>query len=452
LDGPDVLRQELAMPAPATSIDFLALVRKSGVVPRPTLDAFEQALPAGQMQDAKQLATMMVREGLLTVLQAKQLLRGRWRNFILAGKYKLLEYIGSGGMGQVYLCEHMRMERRVAVKILPPEKSSEPVCLERFFREARAAAALNHPNIVRAHDIDHDDSGASTGSTGTPLYFLVMEYVDGSSLQEIVTKFGRLSVERACHYVAQTAIALQHAHDAGLIHRDVKPANLLLDRSGLIKVLDLGLARFFNDAGDDLTRQLGAHNLIGTADYLAPEQAVNSHAADIRADIYSLGVTFFFLLTGRSPFKEGTLAQKLMYHRLQQPESVTRIRSDVPAGVAAVIERMLAKDPTRRFQQPVDVRDALAMWTDAPLPPPPQAEMPRLSRAARRQPAGGPDSRPTLQSGARSTLHNRPFPTTQSVGPTEVPVPTGTPPAKSSRFRLLARRIFGWIYRSNRRH
>jgi serine/threonine protein kinase len=395
------------MPAPCTGNDFLALVHKSGVVDVAAVAAIEERLASGPSQTPKQTANLMVREGVLTKFQAYQLLRGKWKNFVLCGKYKLLEHIGSGGMGQVFLCEHTRMGRRVAIKILPREKAEDEVCLARFEREAKAAAALDHPNIVRAHDLDRDKSGPEL------LHFLVMEYVDGSSLQHIVSRFGQLTIARACHYIAQTADGLQHAHEAGLVHRDVKPANLLLDRSGLVKILDLGLARLVNDTGDDLTQRLGAHSLIGTADYLAPEQAHNSHTADIRADIYSLGVTFYYLLSGRSPFKEGTIAQKLLYHRLQQPEPIQKVRPDVPADIARIISRMLAKDPRNRFDEPIDVRLALDRWTADAIPLPTEAEMPHLSRAARR-------SEPPTASIARnprSTIHNEPAPAVPATMP-----------------------------------
>src|SRR5262249_50912874 len=210
------------------------------------------------------------------------------------GTYRVLERLGWGGMGLVYLCEHKLMRRRVAVKGLPSAKSKDPAALDRFQREARAVAALDHPNIVHAYDIDQDES----------LHFLVMEYVDGASLQEIVKKVGPMDVHRAAHYMQQTCLGLEHAHDAGLVHRDIKPGNILVDRSGVVKVLDMGLARFFNDEEDILTKKYD-ENVLGTADYLAPEQALDSHGVDIRADIYSLGATFYFLLTGRTPFGEG---------------------------------------------------------------------------------------------------------------------------------------------------
>src|SRR5262249_17856942 len=147
------------------------------------------------------------------------------------------------------------------------------------------------------------------------LHYLVMEYVDGRSLQEIVKTKGPFDARRACHHVYQTCLGLQHAHDKGLVHRDIKPGNLLLDRSGVIKIHDLGLARFFDDKDDNLTREHDATAVLGTADYLAPEQAVDSHGVDARADLYSLGMTFYFLLTGKAPYAEGTLDQKLVWHQ-----------------------------------------------------------------------------------------------------------------------------------------
>lgn len=384
------------MPAPCTADDFLTLTRKSGVADEAALAAFERQLSTLQPPpDAAQLAGLMVRNGLLTSFQAKQILHGRWKKFFLGGKYKVLEPLGSGGMGKVFLCEHSRMGRRVAVKLLPPDKANVAGCRQRFQREARAVAALDHPNVVRAHDLEESDGWT----------YLVMEYVDGSNLQEIVTKNGPLSVERACHYIWQAALGLDHAHELGLVHRDIKPANLLLDRSGLVKILDLGLARFSHDVGDDLTRQLGGQNLIGTADYLAPEQAMDSHGADIRADIYSLGITFFFLLTRRTPFKEGTIAQKLLYHRVLQPQPVRAVRPDVPEEIERIISRMIAKDKRHRYQTPMEVVTALDRWTEAPIPPPPESEMPQLSRAARR---AEPATTPIRSS--RSTSHSFPAP------------------------------------------
>ena len=170
------------------------------------------------------------------------------------GKYRVLERLGSGGMGTVYLCEHLLVGRRVAVKVLPNNLAANPSTLARFYREARASGVLDHPNLVKAHDVDHDGK----------LHFLVMDYVEGANLQSVVTRFGRLSVGRACHYVRLAAQGLHHAHQASLVHRDIKPANLLLERTGNVRVLDMGLARFLNDHTDLLTLKYDDQSVLGT--------------------------------------------------------------------------------------------------------------------------------------------------------------------------------------------
>src|SRR5208283_3668014 len=190
--------------------------------------------------------------------------------------------------------------------------------LERFYREARAGAVLNHPNIVCAYDI---------GQEGT-LHYLAMEYVEGSSLQQIVLQCGPLSVLQAVRYLRQAARGLQHLFQAGVVHRDIKPSNLLVDLTGTVKILDLGLARFYRDEDDDLSHR-HEELVLGTADYLSPEQAMDSHQADIRSDIYSLGCTMYFCLCGQPPFPEGTLAQKLIWHTTREPRSIRQLRPDV---------------------------------------------------------------------------------------------------------------------------
>jgi serine/threonine protein kinase len=360
------------MPAPKSPSEFLDLVRRSGLLDEDHLDAYVTRLRATSMpDDPRQIADAMMRDAVLTKFQAEQLLLGRWRRFTL-GKYKVLERLGSGGMGSVYLCEHLFMRRRTAVKVLPTSKAVDPECLERFYREARAAAALDHPNIVRAYDIDQEDN----------LHFIVMEYVDGSSLQDIVKEHGPMDWRRSAHYVRQAALGLQHAHEAaGLVHRDIKPGNILIDRQGGVKLLDMGLARFFDEEDDILTYKR-EEAVLGTADYLAPEQAVDSHKVDIRADIYSLGATFYFMLTGNAPFPEGSVTEKLIWHQVREPAPIPTLRPDVPAALAAVIEKMMAKDPVKRYQEPVEVATALEPWTREPIAPPPEREMPRLSPAA----------------------------------------------------------------------
>jgi eukaryotic-like serine/threonine-protein kinase len=396
------------MAAPASAEEFMELVRKSGVVDEKRLDTYVQGLRSGGAfpDEPGKMAGLMVRDGLLTHFQAEQFLLGKWRRFTI-GKYKVLERLGSGGMGSVYLCEHKFMRRRVAVKVLPAAKAEDPASLERFYREARAAAALDHPNIVRAYDIDQDEN----------LHFLVMEYVDGASLQEIIKKSGPMNMLRAAHYVRQAAVGMQHAHEAGLVHRDIKPGNLLVDRAGTLKVLDMGLARFFHDEEDILTKKYD-ESVLGTADYLAPEQALDSHGVDIRADIYSLGATFYFCLTGSPPFNEGTVAQKLIWHQTRQPKPIRSIRPEVPEALAAIIDRMMTKDRLKRFQTPAQVAEALAPLTTRPIPPPPEAEMPRLSPAA------------MGVVGGESTMVNSPPPAS--------PVPQRTAPAAAQAPRPVA--------------
>jgi serine/threonine protein kinase len=372
------------MPAPATNEQFLELVRKSGLVEEKALAAFTASPGTPPPANPKELARALIREGLLTRFQADQLVAGKSKGFVLAGKYKLLEHLGSGGMGSVYLCEHISMRRQVAIKVLPLAHANDPSYLERFYREARAVAALDHPNIVRAHDIDRDGK----------LHFLVMEYVDGSSLQDVVSRFGPLEPLRAAHYMSQAAWGLQHAHEAGLVHRDIKPGNLIVDRTGTVKLLDMGLARFFHDNDDNLSKRFD-ETVLGTSDYLAPEQTLDSNV-DIRADIYSLGATFYYCLTGQTLFGEGKVAQKLIWHQTRQPKPIRSLRPEVPETLAELLEqKMLAKDPAARFQVPVEICHALAPLTQEPLPPPPEEHMPRLCPAvARGRPADVKGSTP----------------------------------------------------------
>ena len=244
------------MASPAKVEDFLDLVKKSGVTDDKRLDAHVAKLRQGNTlpKDPPKLAGQLIADGYLTQFQAEQILQGKWRRFVL-GKYKILEPLGSGGMGSVYLCEHKLMRRRVAVKVLPPAKAKDESALARFYREARAVAALDHPNIVHAYDIDQDGD----------LHFLIMEYVDGASLQEIIKRSGPMEILRACHYMRQSALGLDQAHQKSLVHRDIKPGNILVDRTGVVKILDMGLARFFNDEDDILTRKFD-ENVLGTAD------------------------------------------------------------------------------------------------------------------------------------------------------------------------------------------
>jgi hypothetical protein len=273
-------------------------------------------------------------------------------------RYRVLRPLGRGGMGMVYLAEHRLMERPVALKVIHPHYIDSPASVERFRREVKAAAKLAHPNIVAAHDADQ------AGET----HFLVMEYLAGVTLRELLERHGPLPVADACAAVRQAALGLQHAYERGMVHRDVKPHNLILTPDGTIKVLDFGLASLAE--GRDTTEGLtGPGAMMGTPDYMAPEQAENPRAADTRADIYSLGCTLFQLLTGRVPFPAESLPGKLLAHR-DRPPQVRAALPDAPPELVAVLERMLAKDPADRYQTPAEVAQALAPFAGASAAPP----------------------------------------------------------------------------------
>ncbi len=333
---------------------FLDLVQRSGLVEKDQFQGLVAQLEkesGGKLPaDVDEVAGRFVAADLISPWQCDRLLEGKWRGFFL-GRYKLLGQLGAGGMSTVYLGEHVLMQRRVAIKVLPKNRVTDTSYLARFHREARAAASLDHPNIVRAYDVDND------GDT----HYLVMEFVDGRDLQQTVKRSGRMDYAMAADYIRQAAEGLGHAHSNGLIHRDVKPANLLVDQKNVVKVLDLGLARFTDEDRASLTVQYD-ENVLGTADYLAPEQAVDSHTVDGRADIYSLGCAFYFLLTAHPPFPDGTLPQRLMAHQKQPPPSISKERPDAPPDLVAICTKMMAKNPADRFQSMNDVAQTLRRW------------------------------------------------------------------------------------------
>jgi serine/threonine protein kinase len=340
---------------------FVTVVEKSGLVDPPrlakALAAFEAA--GGDRADPIAVSEHLIGQNSITRWQAEKLLQGKHKGFFL-GKYRLLSLLGRGGMSSVYLAEHTLMRRRCAIKVLPAKRVADSSYLARFHREAQAVASLDHPNIVRAYDVDQQTD------RDAEIHFLVMEYVDGLSLQDLVIRDGPLPYADAADHVRQAAVGLAHAHKAGMVHRDVKPANLLLDPQGTIKILDLGLARFFggSDEGPALTLK-HEEKVLGTADYLAPEQALDSHTVDIRADIYSLGGTFYYLLTGHPPFNEGTLAQRLLSHQSKEPPSIEIDRADVPASLVEIVRKMMAKRPDDRFSTAQELADALLKWLSA---------------------------------------------------------------------------------------
>ena len=339
------------------SVDtFLEYVQRSGLVGddelAESLRRFDAAHGGTRPEDAVAVAEHLIGEQLVTKWHCDKLFDRKYRGFFL-GNYKLLGHLGTGGMSSVYLAEHRLLRQRRAIKVLPKSRIGDSSYLARFQREAQAIAALQHRNIVRAYDVDNE------GET----HYMVMEYVSGADLNTIVKDLAPrfLDFTVAADYIIQAADGLQHAHESCLIHRDVKPANLLVDDKGVVKILDLGLALFSSEAESSLTI---AHNenVLGTADYLAPEQALNSHDVDARADIYALGCTFYYLLTGHPPFPDGSLAQRIAKHQTQQPADIRIDRPDCPRELIDLVRRMMHKKRERRIQSAGEVAAELRAW------------------------------------------------------------------------------------------
>jgi serine/threonine protein kinase len=354
-------------------IDYLAEI---GFMTVEEVYDFLDELPLNQQpHSARRLVEEMRRHHKLTDFQADLMLKGKIKRLVI-GNYIVLEKIGQGGMGRVYRARHRRMDRIVALKLLPFSARESPDDIGRFEREIRAAARLSHPNIVTAHDAD-ESSGR---------YYLVMEYVDGVDLLTLVKEKGPLPLHTAVDYILQAAEGLAYAHGQKIIHLDIKPANLLLDQHGTIKILDMGLARIedlVSDAEDAPAEALIQNGkVMGTVDYVPPERSSNPETVDHRADIYSLGCTLYHLLTGRPPFSGSTILKRIQAHRVKPIPSLRATRDDVPERLDAVYQRMLAKDPDERHQSMREVISDLRASIDLP------AEQPESSDAPRETPSG----------------------------------------------------------------
>ncbi len=308
---------------------FIETLAGSGLMTRADVQTFLTTLPADRRPaDAETLAREMFRQGKLTKFQAQAVFQGKTRGLVV-GNYVVLDKLGQGGMGQVYKAQHRKMKRIVAIKMLPSSATKSPDAVKRFQREVEAAAKLSHPNIVTAHDADEANG----------VNFLVMEHVDGQDLSALVKGRGPLSLAQAVDCAVQAANGLEYAHRQGVVHRDIKPSNLLLDKGGTVKILDMGLARIEDAVGgadDGLTH---SGQVMGTLDYMAPEQAFDTHHADARSDIYSLGCTLHYLLTGRAPFAGDSMTQKILAHREQPVPSLRPCGRTCPSGSTGCFRR-----------------------------------------------------------------------------------------------------------------
>jgi serine/threonine-protein kinase len=331
---------------------YVRMVTRSQLIPGGLLRRLAEEVrhrDCGDLPSHRLLARLLISRGLLSPWQDHQLMQGRWHGFNF-GQYRLLDRLGDGGMGRVYLAEQTVMRRRVALKVLPVRMARNELSRKRFDRESRAQASIDHPNVVRLYD---------AGTVGEAPY-LALEYVPGIDLDRLVQQQGPLSPELAADTIRQAALGLAHVHAAGLIHRDIKPANIMVTQSGQAKLLDLGVARF--DGEDELLTLASRGCLVGTIDYLAPEQALDSHDVDQRADIYSLGCTLYYLLTGRVPFPTGSQAEKILSHQVREADAIEDERPEVPARLIQICSWMMSKDPADRPQSAVDLAEALTDW------------------------------------------------------------------------------------------
>jgi eukaryotic-like serine/threonine-protein kinase len=325
----------------------------SGLMDAQKLTVCWNAISPGKRDDPqhidRRLARQAVQTRALTLWQAQQLMAGRTSGFKV-DRYVLLDLIGQGGMGRVYLAQDTRLNRKVALKILSPERVNNPRAIARFQREARVGAQLQHENLVRIYDF-----GESSGR-----FYLVMEYIEGKTIGTLITDQGAIPAANAVRLVRQVAMGLEHAHRKGLIHRDVNPYNILVTRDGTAKLADLGLA--IDLAEEDRVTRDGA--TVGTFDYVAPEQARQSHSADIRSDIYSLGCSLYHMCTGQVPFPTPSLPEKLFAHQAMEPTPLEKLVPDLPQGLAEIVQRMMHKSPDERYSTPLQVAQALEPFAD----------------------------------------------------------------------------------------
>ena len=386
-----------------TAESLLQALKESELFSPGQLDRFARVLaPLGD--DPQVLCRHLIQHERVPAYQLRKLIHGKAAE-LLIGPYVVLDKLGEGGMGKVFKAQDTRSGRLVALKVIRPQLLSNPLVLARYRREVQTALALNHPNIAAAYE---------AGESGDR-HYLALEFVDGLDLARLVRGHGTLTIPEACEYIRQAALGLQHAHDRGFVHRDIKPSNILVSGErhhiaatvpAQVKILDMGLVRSvgFEEGlgGTELTRD---GTVVGTPDYMAPEQAKNSSTVDHRADLYSLGAAFYLLLTGKAPFPEGTAIEKILKHQGDRPPNLQKLRPDTPDELARIVTRLLAKKPADRYATAQDLAEALL----------PLTQLTDKSAAQATEAKPGPNM-------SSSALH-RPVDTT----PTEAPSPPESP-------------------------
>jgi len=339
------------MQKPQIALHFIELLRKSELLDDEEIIAAVEKYSL-QNRNAIQTARILIKKGHLTRFQAERLLDGRYRGFFI-DQYKLQEVLGIGGMGTVYIATNRETDEKVALKVLTESHELDAGMLTRLKLEAKAGMMLNHPNIVKTKRIEH--KGAKC--------FVEMELVEGINLHELIALTGPVAWPQACDFIMQAALGLHHSHQKGLIHRDVKPANFLVDKNGNLKVLDFGLA-YLKDSKDEefSLAMIFGHDCLGTADFIAPEQIDDSLNVDARSDIYSLGCMFYSTVTAKVPFPYSTNAKKLEAQKTEQPISIREYIPQFPVEIEAILLKMIEKNPADRFQSAGEVAKVLEKY------------------------------------------------------------------------------------------
>jgi serine/threonine protein kinase len=346
---------------PPTAEAFLRCVLRSGLLDREQLQSSLRGVPRDKRDDALALADHLVKAGKLTRFQSSKLLRGTAQGMVI-GPFRVLAPLGKGGMGAVFLVRDERSEQLAALKILPPKLArTEERMLARFRREMELSQRVSHPHLAQTYE-----SGEYRG-----VHYLAMEYIPGLTLSKLVAQEGPLPMARAARLMAEVASGLDHAHKQGLIHRDLKPSNILVTPHDHAKVLDLGLALMSGEKGGDSAVVGGQGVIVGTMDYISPEQTLDAVNVDGRSDLYSLGCTLYFALTGQPPFPGGSSRDKVMRHRSDLPTPLEILAPTLPGGFVGLVERLMDKDPDRRPATAESAESELRAWAAGDIDQPP---------------------------------------------------------------------------------